>query len=102
MARTDPLPSTMGAYGASRSSAGPQDVERFHDEDDLNAGRSAQHHDLGTGANQASPGNHRHDGRDSVALLDGITLTGSRGGNTALPSIISALVLLGAVDNTTA
>lgn len=37
-----------------------------------------------------------------MQLLAGVTLTGSRGGNIALLSVIQALVALGATDSTTA
>lgn len=77
-------------------------VNEFHSNDDVDKDANAHHHTLGGGANQASPGAHRHDGTDSVQLLEGIELAGSRGGNLALQSVISALVVLGATDNTTA
>ena len=77
-------------------------VNEFHTNDDVDKDSGAHHHTLGGGANQASPGSHRHDGTDSVQLLEGIELAGSRGGNLALQSVISALVALGATDNTTA
>lgn len=60
------------------------------------------HHRLGPSPNQASPGNHSHNGSDSVLLLDGVTITGAKAGNTALASVIAALVKLGAKDSTTA
>ena len=77
-------------------------VNEFHTNDDVDKDSNAHHHTLGGGANQASPGSHRHDGTDSVSLLEGIEIAGSRGGNLALQSVISALVSLGATDNTTA
>lgn len=77
-------------------------VNEFHSNDDVDKDSNAHHHTLGSGANQASPGPHTHDGTDSVALLEGIELAGSRGGNLALQSVIQALVALGATDNTTA
>lgn len=77
-------------------------VNEFHTNDDVDRDANSHHHTLGGGANQASPGSHRHDGSDSVLLLDGITLAGAKGGNTALASVISALVQLGAKDSTSA
>jgi len=77
-------------------------VNEFHSNDDVDKDSNSHHHTLGGGANQASPGSHRHDGTDSVQLLEGVELSGSRGGNFAVQSIIQALVLLGASDNTTA
>lgn len=77
-------------------------VNEFHSNDDVDKDSQAHHHTLGAGANQASPGAHRHDGTDSMSLLEGIEIAGSRGGNLALQSVIQALVALGATDNTTA
>lgn len=77
-------------------------VNEFHTNDDIDRDANAHHHTLGPNANQASPGSHRHDGADSYLLLQGVTLAGSKGGNVALASVISALVQLGATDNTSA
>lgn len=77
-------------------------VNEFHTNDDTDKDSNAHHHTLGSGSNQASPGSHRHDGTDSVPLLEGFELSGTRGASTAIVSIISALVSLGATDNTTA
>lgn len=81
-----------------------KDVEDFHSHADRDGSPKALHHTLGPNPNQASPGNHSHDGGNSTKLspLAGITITGARGGNTALASVISALVSLGATDSTTA
>lgn len=77
-------------------------VNEFHSNDDLDKDANSHHHSLGSGANQASPGGHNHDGSTSVQLLEGFTLSGTRGTATSIVSIISALVQLGATDNTTA
>jgi hypothetical protein len=78
-----------------------QAVADLHTNDDLDATATAHHHTLGPSSSQASPGNHTHDGGTSPKLLTGVTITGSRGGNSSLPSIIGALVALGATDNST-
>lgn len=77
-------------------------VEDFHTNADTDTRPESLHHTLGPGNTQAAPGNHTHDGGNSELLLTGVTITGSRGGNVALVSIIGALVRLGAVDSTTA
>jgi hypothetical protein len=77
-------------------------VGAFHTRDDLDTSKQAHHHSIGVSSATACSGNHNHRGSDSALLLEGVTLTGSRGGNAALPSIISALVELGATDSTTA
>lgn len=88
---------------ASRDkSLDPRAVAKIHENSDVDYSRTSLHHTLGPQANQASPGNHNHDGSTSTQILKGISITGSRGGNTALTSVIAALVLLGATDNTTA
>ena len=80
----------------------PQVVTDFHTNCDVDQDKEAFHHTIGTGATQAAAGSHVHNGADSLMLLDGVKLSGSRGGNTALVSIIGALVKLGAEDATTA
>lgn len=77
-------------------------VNEFHSNDDLDRDSQAHHHSLGVGVNQAASGAHNHDGTNSVQLLKGFTLTGSRSGGGALLSVISALEQLGAQDSTTA
>lgn len=79
-----------------------EEVEDFHTNADVDTRVESIHHTLGAAPTQASPGNHIHDGGTSPLLLTGFTLTGSRGGNTALVSIIACLVRLGATDSTTA
>lgn len=79
-----------------------EEVTDFHTNADTDSRKESIHHTVGVGATQASPGDHRHRGGDSELLLSGITITGSRGGNIALLSVIQALVVLGATDSTTA
>lgn len=80
----------------------PKTVNKFHFKSDVDSSATAQHHTLGFKAEQASPGNHIHDGRSSKQLLAGITISGSLSGGAALESVIDALVFLGATDSTTA
>lgn len=83
-------------------SPSPRVVNEFHKYDDLNSKPEAHHHSIGRGAQEASPGNHNHDGVNSIALLDGITFTGSKSTQTAsvLGQVIAALGALGAKDAT--
>lgn len=79
-------------------------VGEFHTKADTDASTSSQHHTLGISHNQASPGDHSHDGQTSRLIGSGrkITLTGSRGGNAAVASIIAALKqVMDITDNTT-
>lgn len=78
-----------------------KEVEKFHQNADVDGSSKALHHTLGPGPNQAAAGNHNHRGGDSVLLLEGTTISGSRGDNAALASVISVLVELGATDSTT-
>lgn len=82
----------------------PGQVNFEHSRSDLDSGPYAQHHSLGIGHNQASPGDHIHDGVSSrkIGQGRGITITGSRGGNAALASLIAALQqIMDLTDNTT-
>lgn len=83
------------------SSLDARTVQKIHEKDDLDFSKTSHHHTLGPQGNQASPGNHEHDGSSSVQLLGGFSITGTRGTATAVPSMIAALVALGAIDNTT-
>lgn len=47
----------------------PKSVDQNHQNSDLNSSIFAQHHTLGSGPNQSSPGNHNHDGSTSKQLL---------------------------------
>ena len=77
-------------------------VEDFHTNSDVDARAEAQHHTLGPGPNQASPGDHRHDGGDSSLLLENQFITGSRNSDAWRLSVNAILVRLGATDNSTA
>lgn len=77
-------------------------VRKFHTYADTDSDSTAIHHTLGPGNNQAAAGSHTHNGSDSPLLLDGVTISGAKGGNTALASVIAALEGLGATNSTTA
>lgn len=76
-------------------------LREFHQNADTDSGSDAIHHTIGPGVNQAASGQHNHDGNNSPFLLADITITGNKAGNTALASVIAALVRLGASDSTT-
>lgn len=82
----------------------PEVVEKFHRNAAVDNAPTDIHHTIGPGTNQAAAGDHDHKkgSANSKPLLDGIVITGSRGGNAALFSIINALVQFGARDNTSA
>ena len=77
-------------------------VQDFHTNSDADGSRNSFHHTLGVGRGQASPGDHLHDGGSSKLLMEGITVTGAKGGNAALANLISNLAaVLGFTDGTT-
>jgi len=80
-----------------------EQVEKIHLNADTDVRRESIHHTLGPRTTQAAPGDHTHNGSDSSLLLEGVTISGSRSSSASiLPSIISALVKLGAVDQSSA
>ena len=79
-----------------------QVVDDFHENSDLDARAESQHHTLGPNPTQAAPGNHTHDGGDSVLLLENETISGSRASDAWRLSVNAILVRLGATDNSTA
>ena len=72
---------------------GVQDVNNMHTKSDVDRDAHAQHHTLGYSRNQASPGDHVHDGKTSKPIGQGLSLsvTGSKGGNVALANLITML-----------
>lgn len=82
----------------------PRTVNTFHFRSDVDSGPSAQHHTLGINRNQASPGDHIHDGSASRKLgtKRSLSISGSKGGNAALASVITLLKnFVEFTDNTT-
>lgn len=77
------------------------EIREMHTNDDLDVSAESHHHTIGPGVNQAASGAHNHDGNNSPLILEGVTITGGKGGNTAVASIIAALAKLGATDSTT-
>ncbi len=78
-------------------SPGPQVVNQFHKRCDKDSSVNAAHHTLGPGHNQASPGDHKHDGTSSKKLYEGITV----GGSGSSPALHNLLTALGFTDTTT-
>lgn len=79
-------------------------VQEFHRYDDFNGSPDAHHHGLGKTRNEASEGSHIHDGITSIAILSGVTFTGSRTTNAAdlINQICNALAAIGATNSTSA
>ena len=86
---------------AQRVSPPPEEVSRFHARSDVDSSQTAQHHTLGVRHDQASPGDHKHEGQGSRMIMEGITVSGSKGGNAALADLITKLAAaLGFTDAT--
>jgi hypothetical protein len=79
----------------------PQIVADFHTNSDVDASKDSQHHTIGLNEFQAAAGSHTHNGSDSYQLLTNEEIVGSRGGNTALASVIGILERMGAKNSTT-
>lgn len=92
----------------------PLESNADHQSSDADSGPKAQHHTLGPNRNQASPGDHIHDGISSPKLgprqmdpsgnatVPALVLTGGKGGNVALTNLIALLKnVIDFTDNTT-
>lgn len=82
----------------------PKIVNRFHTRSDKDSSPTSQHHTLGPGHGQSSPGDHKHDGLSSKALLASITIIGSRADTSAtgpLNQLLNALETLGLINSST-
>lgn len=77
-----------------------REVDKFHTNSDVDGSDGSKHHTLGPRKGQAAPGDHDHRGGNSVLLLDGEIISGSKASGDALDSIIALLVNLGASDQT--
>lgn len=78
------------------------EVSKFHTNADVDSKRTGMHHTLGPRNFQAAPGDHTHNGGDSVQLMSDIVITGAKGGNAALADLITKLAAaLGFSDATT-
>jgi len=83
----------------------PKQVAEVHARADTDGSPVAIHHTIGIGRNQASSGAHVHDGKASPKVGRGLSLTisGAKGGNAALASLITMLKqVIDFTDSTTA
>jgi hypothetical protein len=92
----------QGSFDVDENPKPPAEaVNDFHTNSDVDSRPEAQHHTLGAQPNQASPGDHVHDGGSSPLLLEGFVLAGSRNSDAWRQQVNAILVRLGAVDQTT-
>ena len=78
----------------------PEVVNRFHANSDRDTSTTALHHTLGIAANQATAGNHNHNGQNSKKIGEGFNLSFPTTANAAytqaqLQAVIDALRHLG-------
>ncbi len=78
---------------AKPATPSPRQVNEFHARSDVDSSVLSQHHTLGIKHNQASTGDHVHDGTSSRKIGQGLSLvvTGAKGGNVALTNLINML-----------
>jgi hypothetical protein len=75
-------------------------VNKLHSNSDLDTSTNSQHHTLGIGQNQASPGSHTHNGKNSKKIGKGLDVAFPTTANAAysqaqMQSVIDALRDLG-------
>lgn len=85
-------------FSAIKKEAGPKgldprSVALIHARDDVDSSSLAHHHTIGIKHDQASAGDHVHDGASSRKIGAGmnLTLTGAKAGNVALTNLIAML-----------
>lgn len=84
----------------TQPTATPEEVNKFHSNSDVDSAVTAQHHTLGIQRNQASPGTHNHDGKNSKRIGKGLdasfpTTAGAAYSQAQMQSVIDALRDLG-------
>jgi len=105
--------STGGGMGeqvgdtSTKNFPSPEDVLNIHMNSDVDGSTFAQHHTLGPNANQASPGDHAHDGSSSNYLFDPDVdiaagdISTTAGLHTAMRAVLNAMKKIGLQDTTT-
>jgi hypothetical protein len=78
----------------------PDSVNKFHANCDVDGSQNAQHHTLGIGHNQGSPGSHTHNGKNSKQIGEGLdsgfpTTANAAYSQAQMQSVIDALRDLG-------
>jgi hypothetical protein len=73
------------------------EVNRLHDKSDVDSSSTAQHHTLGIKHDQAAPGDHKHDGRNSKRLLENIVFPADSTTSDWRDEVELALKQLGAI-----
>lgn len=95
--RRDPEPKPKDAD----PSPDARTVDLFHKNASVDKRQEDIHHTLGVGPAQAAKGDHDHRGGNSVLLLEGYEIVGTKSIGSVDASIIECLVRLGAKDSST-
>lgn len=85
----------------TREKVSAKQINEAHRASDLDSGANAQHHTLGPKANQASPGDHIHDGRTSKRIGTGMNITVQTSSGTADQKIDRLILALQKVMDVT-
>jgi hypothetical protein len=90
----------MTQPSSNLSGPSPAEVQKAHNNSDVDSGITAQHHTLGIQHNQASPGDHTHNGKSSRRIGKGLDPAFPTTANAAytqsqIQKIIDALRALG-------
>ena len=78
----------------------PREVNIFHSRSDVDSSSTAQHHTIGIKHDQASAGDHSHDGKGSRKVGTGMGLTCDTGVSTATDLANLLLMLHNIIDFT--
>jgi len=97
---TNPNPNPSPINIGSDDSLPAAAVNKLHSNSDVDSSVTGQHHTLGISHNQASPGDHKHDGKASRRIGTGINPSFPTTANAAynqaqIQTIIDALRALG-------
>lgn len=76
------------------------EINKLHSNDDVDSSSTSHHHTLGTGHDQASPGDHSHNGKNSKKIGKGLdtgfpTTANAAYSQAQMQSVINALRNLG-------
>lgn len=77
---------------AKPTSPEPREVKLFHTRSDVDSSTTAQHHTIGIKHDQASSGDHNHDGKGSRKIGQGLSLNVVSSGTDA--ATIDSLLLM--------
>lgn len=102
--QTDPEPNDpFGLIKEPKQKISPEPrvVNLFHTRSDADTAQTAKHHSLGIKHDQASAGDHKHDGKNSRHLGKDITISGSTNAQVTRSMLQAMIDILGVKDTST-